>query len=146
MAQAPAPVVEPGSGPEAAGRPESTSRRRSRLALAAVMVTAGILHFVIPDTYARIVPRGLGDARTIVYASGVAEAAAGVLLGVTRTRRLGAWCTAAVLVAVFPANVQMALDSGGGAPGATASPVVAWLRLPLQVPLVLWAVAHARRR
>jgi len=108
------------------------------------MVTAGILHFVIPDAYARIVPRGLGDARAIVYASGVAEAAAGVLLTSSRTRRLGGWCTAAVLVAVFPANVQMALDARSD--GGAVQVAVAWLRLPLQVPLVLWALRHARRR
>ena len=110
------------------------------------MVTAGVLHFVIPDTYARIVPRALGDARTIVYVSGFVEAGVGILLAVPRTRRLGGWCTVAVLVVVFPANVQMALDSGGGgAAGDLASPVVAWLRLPLQLPLIAWALAHARR-
>lgn len=134
-----APVQPPGE--------ESAGQRRSRLVLAALMVTTGILHFVIPDTYARIVPRGLGDARTIVFASGAAEVAVGVLLGVGRTRRLGGWCTAALLVVVFPANVQMALDSGApGGSGPMASAVVAWLRLPLQVPLVLWALRHARRR
>lgn len=125
---------------------ETSGQRHSRLALVAVMVTAGVLHFVIPDTYARIVPRSLGDPRTIVYVSGVAEAAAGVLLAVPRTRRLGGWCTAAVLVAVFPANVQMAFDAGvEGATGALASPLVAWLRLPLQLPLIAWALTHARR-
>ena len=108
------------------------------------MVAAGSLHFVIPETYARIVPKGLGDARAIVVASGVAEVAAGILLAVPRTRRLGGWCTAVVLVAVFPANVQMARDAT--ASGGTASLLLTWLRLPLQVPLVVWALAHARRR
>ena len=108
------------------------------------MVAAGSLHFVIPDTYARIVPRGLGDARAVVFASGLAEVVAGVLLAIPRTRRLGGWCTAAVLVAVFPANVQMARDAT--ASGGTASVLLTWGRLPLQVPLVLWALAHARRR
>jgi uncharacterized membrane protein len=110
------------------------------------MVGAGILHFVIPDTYATIVPPALGDARTVVHVSGLAEVAAGALLARTRTRRLGAWCTAGVLVAVFPANVQMALDARPGGQGWTTSVLVAWLRLPLQVPLVLWALSHARRR
>lgn len=117
------------------------------MSLAALMVIAGILHFVIPDTYARIVPRGVGDARTVVFVSGVAEIAVGVLLATSRTRRIGGWCTAALLVAVFPANVQMAFDAGSdGAPGGTGALLVALLRLPLQVPLVLWALAHARRR
>lgn len=129
--------------PGAGRRAETTGQRRSRQALAAVMVAAGILHFVIPDAYARIVPRGLGDARALVFASGAAEVMVGALLAVPRTRRLGAWCTAALLVAVFPANVQMALDAGRSA-GMTS--LLAWLRLPLQVPLVLWALGHARRR
>ncbi len=111
------------------------------------MVGAGALHFVIPSSYARIVPRvlGTGNARALVRASGAVEMVAGVLLVVPRTRRLGAWVTAALLVAVFPANVQMALD--GGIPGEgfpLGSPVVAWLRLPVQVPLVWWAWAHTR--
>ena len=78
------------------------------------MVGAGALHFVIPRSYQRIVPRFLGHAP--------------------------------LLVVVWPANVQMALD--GGIPGAgfpTGSPVVAWLRVPLQAPLVVWALRLARR-
>lgn len=113
------------------------------------MIGAGTLHFAIPASYARIVPRVFGPevARTLVLASGAAEITVGLLLVVPRTRRLGAWLTAALLMAIFPANVQMALD--GGIPGEgfpLGSPVAAWLRLPLQVPLVWWAVVHARRR
>jgi uncharacterized membrane protein len=128
--------------------PRSDRRRQaSLLTLAAFMVGAGTLHFVIPSSYARIVPRvfGAGNARALVLASGAVEMAAGMLLVVPRTRRLGAWVTAALLVAVFPANVRMALD--GGIPGEgfpLGSPVVAWLRLPLQVPLVWWAWTHTR--
>lgn len=110
------------------------------------MVVAGTLHFVIPASYERIVPRSLGNARALVAVSGVAEIGAGVLLAFRPTRRAGAWLAAALLMAVFPANVQMALD--GGIPGKgfpLGSPIVAWLRLPLQVPLVLWALNHARR-
>ena len=139
-APAPAPPLQPPVGaPE-----ESAAQRRSRLALALVMVVAGSLHFVLPETYARIVPRGLGDARTIVVASGLAEVAAGVLLAIPRTRRLGGWCTAVVLVAVLPANIQMARDATDS--GDAVPLVLTWARLPLQVPLVLWALAHARRR
>ncbi len=113
------------------------------------MIGAGALHFVIPSSYARIVPRVVGTdgARALVLVSGAAEILVGVLLVVPRTRRLGAALTAGLLVAVFPANVQMALD--GGIPGEgfpLGSPVVAWLRLPLQIPLVWWALVHARRR
>lgn len=105
------------------------------------MVGAGALHFVIPSSYERIVPRGLGHARALVLMSGVVEIACGALLSQARTRRLGGWLTAGLLVGVFPANVQMALDAGAPA-GLGAA--LAWLRLPLQVPLVAWALRQAR--
>ncbi len=111
------------------------------------MTTAGVLHFVFPSSYQRIVPRALGSAPALVLVSGMAEIGVGVLLVPPRTRAAGGWLTAALLVALFPANVQMALD--GGIPGEgfpLGSPVVAWARLPLQVPLVVWALRIATRR
>jgi uncharacterized membrane protein len=110
------------------------------------MAGGGVAHFVVPEAYERIVPRWLGDPRAVVLASGAAEVAAGALLAVPATRRAGAWATVVVLVAVFPANVQMAVDGGiAGAGFPLGSPVAAWLRLPLQVPLVAWALALSRR-
>ena len=129
--------------------PEEPPRRRaSRLALAALLLGTGSLHFVATSSYERIVPRVLGpdNARTLVLVSGVAELTAGALLAVPRTRRLGAGLAAGLFVVVFPANVQMALDGGiAGAGFPLDSPVAAWLRLPLQVPLVWWALTLTRR-
>lgn len=121
------------------------SEGASRLALAAFMVGAGALHFAVPSTYARIVPPALGHARALVLVTGAAEIATGVLLVLPPTRRLGGWLAAGLLVAVFPANVQMALQGGiAGASFPLDSATVAWLRLPLQVPLVRWAWRHGR--
>lgn len=118
----------------------------SRAPLVALMASSGVAHFLIPGFYERIVPRALGHARFWVHASGVAELIGAALLAAPRTRRLGGWVCAGLLVAVFPANVQMAVDSGArGATGWLGSPVVAWLRLPFQVPLVWWAAAEGRR-
>lgn len=104
------------------------------------MVAAGLLHFVIPASYQRIVPRLIGHARTLVAVSGVIEVVAGVLLAVPRTRRVGAWLTLVLLVVVWPANIQMALDGGIAGAGFPAdSALLSWLRVPLQVPLVVWA-------
>lgn len=111
-----------------------TLRRCSPHLLAAVLAAAGIAHFVVPDAFVDIVPRALPWRRGLVYASGVAELACAAALLLPRTRRAGALVTAVLLVLVFPANVQMALDRGG----------VWWLRLPVQVPLVVWAVTVAR--
>jgi uncharacterized membrane protein len=110
-----------------------------------MMVGGGVLHFVAPRVYAPLIPDLLGDPRPWVLGSGVAELAAGVLLAVPRPRRAGALAVAAVLVAVWPGNVQMALDGGyQGASGPAGHPVVAWLRVPLQIPLILWALSHRR--
>ncbi len=81
-----------------------------------------------------------------IAASGAAEIVGGALLAHPRTRRLGGWVCAALLVVVFPANVQMALDGGlAGSRSVLGSPAAAWVRLPLQVPLVLWAAWEGRR-
>lgn len=102
------------------------------MGLAGFMLVAGLAHFVAPRPYERIVPRLLGDPAFWVRWSGVAELACAVLLAERRTRRAGALATVAVLAAVFPANVQMALDG-------RVHPVLAWARLPLQIPLLIWA-------
>ena len=125
-------------------------RNGSRLGLATVMLGAGVLHFAVPETYARVVLRWLGDARRIVLVSGAAELACGALLLHRRTARAGGWLTAALLVVVFPANVQMALDAGTEHQVVADMPVdrfrlVALARLPLQVPLIVWAARVARR-
>lgn len=60
------------------------------------------------------------------------------------TSTLGGWTTAALFAIVFPANVQMALDSLGNSRLPTSSAVLAWIRLPLQIPLIVWAVSVAR--
>lgn len=109
-------------------------------ALAVLMLLAGVAHFAFPQAYRRIVPRAFGDAAFWVWWSGVAELACAGLLAGRRTRRTGALLTIAILVGVFPANVKMALD--GGIPGRSfplGSGGVAWARLPLQIPLVVWA-------
>ncbi|MDP8975022.1 MAG: hypothetical protein M3N28_01370 [Actinomycetota bacterium] len=120
-------------------------RRPHRYWLAGLMVVTGAAHFVTPRMYERIVPHVLGDAGAWVSVSGAAQVVGGVLLAARRTRRVGAWGVACLMVLVFPANVQMALDGGlEGARWPLDSPVAAWLRLPFQIPLVLWAVAEAR--
>jgi len=105
-------------------------------------VFAGLMHFVVPRTYEAIVPPRLPARRALVYASGVAEIAGGIGVMHPRTRRLASWWSVATLVAVFPANVNMALNADrfkvpGGAPAL-------WLRLPVQALFVRWAFAAGR--
>jgi len=110
--------------------------------MAPAYVVAGLLHFVVPELYAQIIPPVLPAPLALVYLSGVAEVAVGVGLLWPRTRASAAWATIALLVAIFPANVYMATSGvvvtgmpGGGDPSA----LVRWGRLPLQGVLVLWA-------
>ena len=122
--------------------PAPVAGRRSQLALAAFMAGAGVAHFVIPGFYEKIIPRWLGHERDLVRWSGVAELLCAALVAVPRTRRVGAWTTLVLLVLVYPANIQMAVDAG--APHDPES-WAAWLRLPLQVPMWVWASRVARR-
>jgi uncharacterized membrane protein len=123
---------------------EDPKARRSRLWLAGILLFSSLVHAVAPRVYVKLIPARLGSPRFWVYASGVAEATSGALLlaPTPRVRRAGGWSAAATLVAVFPGNIQMALDAG--AP-KNARSAVAWARLPLQAPLVAWGVRIARR-
>ncbi len=99
------------------------------------MVAMGVLHLAKPEPFAGVVPAYLPHHRLLVLVSGVAEIAGGVGLHVPRLRKAAAWGLVALFVAVFPANVDMALHPPHGIP-----PWALWLRLPFQVPLILWAV------
>ena len=109
-------------------------RLLSRYALALLFAGAGIWHFVHPATYLAIMPPVLPAPLLLVYLSGVAELLGGLGLLPARTRRAAGWGLLALLVAVFPANVYMALiHEQLHIPGW-----VAWGRLPLQLPLLWW--------
>lgn len=85
----------------------------------------------------------------MVAASGVAELTAAALLLPERTRSWGGWLAFLTLLAVWPANWHHALAGGihdPALPPEMASPVVAWIRLPLQIPLLWWAWTIARRQ
>jgi uncharacterized membrane protein len=104
--------------------------------LVALLGGSGVLHFLRPGPFVAIVPRSLPAPLALVHASGVVELLGAGLLAVPRTRAIGGAISAALLVAVLPANVSMALRSAGRPP---LYRTVAWLRLPLQAPLVTWA-------
>lgn len=106
-------------------------------------VLAGVLHFVVPELYVQIVPPPLPGPLALVYISGVAEITVGLGLIYPQTRRYAAWATVALLVAIFPANVYMAVSGVvvQGLPGSgDPSALVRWGRLPLQGVLVLLAL------
>ncbi|MDQ6910645.1 MAG: hypothetical protein M3Z84_07695 [Actinomycetota bacterium] len=113
------------------------------LGLSALLTGAGVVHLATPGVYEGIIPQPLpGSPMAWVLASGVAELACAALVANRLTRRAGATLTAILFVVLFPANIQMAVD-WRSRPGV--DPLLAFARLPLQVPLVLWAL-HVRRR
>ncbi|MFL5818003.1 MAG: hypothetical protein ACJ76L_10430 [Conexibacter sp.] len=115
---------------------------RSARSFGRFFVFAGVMHFVIPRTYEAIVPDQLPGRRELVYASGVAEIAGGLAVMHPRTRRLGSLWSIATLLAVFPANVHMALHPERyRVPGGRRS---LYLRLPVQLLFLAWARAAGR--
>lgn len=129
----PSRLVDPSADPEL---------DRSRLRFAAMLVGIGVLHFVAPGPFERIVPRWVPNRRAAVLWSGVAEVGAGALIAVPRTTRIGGWLAAATIVAVYPANIQMSVDAWRG--GSTAAKVATTVRLPVQFPMVARALRLAR--
>ncbi|MER7759826.1 MauE/DoxX family redox-associated membrane protein [Streptomyces sp. NPDC097619] len=114
----------------------------SATVLGGLLVAAGVAHFVVPRPFDAMVPRTLpGPPRTWTRMSGLAEIAVGAAVAAPATRRVGALAAAGLFVAVFPANVRMAYDWRHRPAPLRAA---ALARLPLQAPLVLWALRVRR--
>ena len=114
----------------------------TRYLLGALFIAAGINHFLNTSTYLGIMPPYLPWHLELVYISGVAEAVFGALLLIRRCAAWAAWGIIALCVAVFPANLHMAMN----AELYPSLPTLAlWLRLPAQGLLIAWAYWYTRR-
>ena len=114
-----------------------------RLILASIFIVAGVLHFVLTPVYLRIMPSYFPSPRLLVQISGVAEILGGVGLLVPSVQKFAAWGLVILLIAVFPANLTMITDPSR----FPAVPLwAAWLRLPLQLPLIYWAWLYTEAR
>jgi uncharacterized membrane protein len=102
-----------------------------------IMALLGLNHFLMPGAYEKIVPPDLPAPRALVYISGVAELAGALGTMHPRTRRVSGWFLIATLVAVFPANVYMAMNAEEfpDIPGGQATLIA---RLPLQALFIYW--------
>jgi uncharacterized membrane protein len=110
--------------------------------MAGLLTSIGLLHFAAPAAFDEIVPESLpGGQRSWTYISGVAELATAATVAAPRTRRFGGLVAAGLFIGVFPANVKMALDWSGKPVWQRA---IAYGRLPLQIPLILWALKVRR--
>jgi uncharacterized membrane protein len=122
----------------------SRLRQRAPNVLAAAFTTSGIVHIIRPESFSAIMPRAIPEEhhKNLIYLSGLVELACAA--GLIRRTRWAAPASVAILLAVFPANFQMALDSGSGRnPGVADNKALAWARLPLQIPMI-WAALQAR--
>ncbi len=113
---------------------------RSQRALAGFFAFAGTMHFVIPRSYEAIMPPSLPKHREAVAASGVAEILGGMAVLLPRTRRFARWWLLGLLVAVFPANVHMAVnpEQVDDLDLDRLPRWALWARLPLQPLAMLW--------
>ncbi len=112
----------------------------SKYLLAIFMIMAGTMHFVNPGFFLKIMPPYLPLHKELVLISGVFEVLLGILLLVPKCSHLAAWGIVALLIAVFPANIYLFQNQDL----MPASPVVHFLRLPLQGVLILWAYWYTR--
>lgn len=112
-----------------------------KYALAAIFILGGINHFVMPATYLRIMPPYLPAPLFLIYLSGFLETGFGIALLVPKYSRRAAFGLILLLIAIFPANLFMAMNQNLF---PEISPLILYLRLPLQLVLIAWAYWHTR--
>lgn len=110
-----------------------------------ILFGAGVLHFVHEQSFRKIVPKTLPFRQAIVLVTGVFEIIFSVLLWVKKGQEVTGKLLAFFMIAVFPANVYMAVKKISFQPGKQANPWILWLRLPLQLPLILGALTLGRK-
>lgn len=110
--------------------------------LAVGFTASGIVHLVKPEVFEPLMPSWVPAHREVIHASGVAELACAAGLAVPATRRVAGWASVAVLLGVFPGNVQMAQDAMRTR--SATFKAIALARLPLQLPMIRAAVKAAR--
>ncbi len=114
----------------------------ARYLFGASFIAAGANHFINPGFYIRMMPAYLPLHAELVAISGIAEIVLGAMLLVPRFRVKAAWGLIALLIAVFPANVNMTMHPELY---PTISQTALWIRLPIQGLLIAWAYWYTRR-
>ena len=125
----------------------STPNRRKeilRVILSVSMIVAGITHFVKPEPFVRIVPPQLPYPLELVYISGFFEVLGGIGLLIPFVSVAAAWGLIALFIAVFPANINQAVNSIS-IEGIPHQPLLYWVRLPFQAVLIAWAWWYTKK-
>lgn len=106
--------------------------------IAAIFVAAGVFHFIKPQMFISIMPDYIPFHRAMVYISGAAEILGGIGLLWPQTKLFAAWGLIALLIAVFPANINMAVEAVQKLGYNSWYSIATLLRLPLQFVLIYW--------
>lgn len=129
----------PGRGVRETVLPVAPADTRRAVALSIFLGGAGASHFAVPKFYDVMIPERLpGAPRTWTYGSGGAEIAVATAVLIPRTRRIGGLAAALLFAGVLPGNIKQALDARRS--DSTAFRIGTLLRLPMQLPLIAWAL------
>ena len=112
--------------------------------MAAFYVFGGFNHLMNPDFYVAIMPPGLPNPEWLNVLAGLAEIVLGIYVLEPRVRVLAAWGIIALLVAIFPANVWVAMENFGSDGPGTGNAVFNYVRLPFQALFIAWAWWYTR--
>jgi uncharacterized membrane protein len=121
----------------------STAKRVLLWGMGAFYILSGLNHFLSADAYIAIMPDYLPWHSQLVFLSGAAEMVLGVAVLIPATRVAAAWGIIVLLIAIFPANLYVAMNDLAYV-GDDPDTVVNWLRLPLQLVLIAWAHWYTR--
>ncbi len=119
--------------------PKRRGRRFALLALGVFFVGAGVNHFLSPDFYVAMMPPYLPWHDGLIYLAGGAEIGLGLAVLIPQVRRVAAWGIILLLVAIFPANIHIALYNVPLAGAQEGAGILNWVRLPFQLVLIAWA-------
>ena len=109
-----------------------------RVILSVAIIVVGVLHFAKPQPFVKIMPPQLPYPLELVYISGFFEILGGIGLLIPLVSRAAAWGLIALFIAVFPANINQAVNSIS-IEGIPDNPIFYWVRLPFQAVLIAWA-------
>lgn len=114
-----------------------------RVVLSVAIMVVGVLHFAVPDPFVKIMPPYLPWHLELVYISGFFEILGGIGLLIAPVSQAAAWGLIALFIAVFPANINQAVNQIAIA-GVPNNPLFYWIRLPLQAVLIAWAYWYTK--
>jgi uncharacterized membrane protein len=120
-----------------------STKEKLRIILAICIIVVGVMHFVVSDSFVKIVPDYLPYHLGLVYVSGFFEILGGIGILVPPVSQAAAWGLLILFIAVFPANINMAVNAID-LPHIPDSSLLRWGRLPFQAVLIVWAWWYTR--